>query len=60
MLRHHLRDAKVENLRDRRATYPLTEEHVLGLHVAVDDPLLVRRVKPGEHLRQGVEHLLER
>ena len=41
-LRHHLRDAEIEDLHDRRTADAPREEDVLRLDVAMDDALVVR------------------
>src|SRR5262249_637275 len=50
-LRHvlHTSDAEVEQLE----TALIQQEHVVGLHVAMNDPL---RVRCGEHIEQAVRH----
>ena len=50
------RDSEVEEL----SAAVLRQEDVLGLHVAVDDSLLVRRREGVSHLRSDVEHPFSR
>jgi hypothetical protein len=56
----HLRDAEVEHLHDLGAGGVQAEEDVVGLEIAVDDPLLVRGADGGGDGQEDAGGLFER
>ena len=58
--RHPLRDAEVEDLRDRIGVRPTGKEDVFGLDVPMHDPLLVRSHEARQHLGEHVDRLEKR